>query len=122
MKTILLLFVCLAAGLFGQTASSYPAPLLNTSWHQALGAVPTSTTAVTIIDSTIDRIVIQNPSSSTNNTCTVTDAASNNIMVITFTGQANVSQDMGGVYATGGVKWSCTQAATGWMRGKYVGR
>lgn len=122
----LVLILLVAAPLFSQTATTYPA--VGQKWQQALGYVPGTLTAITAVDSLLGGVWLSNPSGGSV-TVTITDnstACGGTVCQIwgTITVAANsiASFSFGGLQAVGGVKWSASAGTTlvGWMWGNYT--
>ena len=122
-----------ASPAFGQTAAPYPT--IGQPWQQPLGYVPAFSTAVTTSTSMVGILVLANTSASAV-TVTLTDnstACSSSacpfwpaVNIAGCTGGAGVgctvyTASLGGLVATGGVKWSAStgSAVVGFMSGTY---
>jgi len=120
---------------FAQTAQ--PTPAVGPSWYTPLGYVPASSTAVTPSTSMVNFLYLANTSASPV-TVTLTDSSTAcsgspcpfwpAVTIAGCTGGAGVgctvyTASLGGLVATGGVKWSAStgNAVVGFMTGTYPG-
>lgn len=124
--TTALLLLALSLVLSAQTATAPPA--IGQPWQQAIGFVPNTSTAVTTSNSFLQFLYLANATSSTV-TVTLTDnstACSSGACTIwpTVSIAANsvYVASLGGMYVTGGVKWSAgtATAVVGYMLGNYT--